>query len=166
MGTDSGSPYTAAVDENTMAVDAVRLHSSQHLGWLGRVRPEVLLGLRHGLGDLDVAREMHDGIAARKHRVEDSGVAHGSLHELGTRVDGGAVSALQGVEDDTRVTSVLQHTRGDGTDVAGAAGDQNPHLRSLRLRLRVSLSGSGSYPSTAPLRQRGDTSLQDARDPV
>ena len=104
----------------------------EHLGRLDRVRSEVLLGIGDRLGDLDVAREMHDRVAARQHGVQDGLIAHGSLDELRAGINGSTMAALQRVEHHARVAGVLQDARRYRTDVPGSAGDENAHRLSLR----------------------------------
>ena len=80
------------------------------------------------LSDEGKGGEVQDAVKSLGDRVLDRpGVAQIALDETGLGGDGGAVAALEAVEDHHLVTRRQQLAGDDRADVAGASGDEQLH---------------------------------------
>ena len=142
MGTRCGSPYTAAVEENTSRwqhrvehrVDEVRRAGDVGLGEAGRV------------GHRDARRLLRREV---QHRVEGAAPWNTAASDSGSRTSpcsrstpSGEVllpAALEVVEHHRLVPLLGEREDDVAADVTGAAGDEDPHGGNLRGRLTESL---------------------------
>src|SRR5699024_9827970 len=124
MGTCSGSPYVAAVDENTrLSTPAARIASS-NASELVTLPCQYSPGL--GLADQGPGGEVHH---AGERRVEDLAGEPGDvpLDERRARRYRVPVPGREVVDDDHLVSPLEQYGRAHAADVARASGDEQLH---------------------------------------
>ena len=130
IGIRSGSPYVAAVEENTRRPTPAAAHRVEQVPRADHVVVPVALGALDRLGDERERGEVHDGVdPGRQGRAERARVQQRDGDVLGARWDGLGVPAREVVEHDDLVAGGEQLRGDDRADVARAPRDEDPHAR-------------------------------------
>lgn len=125
IGTSSGSPYVAAVEEKTSRRTASLAHGAEQRHGAADVVLPVLLGLHDRLADLREGGEVQDAVEGGVQPL--GGVADVALDEGGSGRDTLAEAGGEIVEDDDLVPRLQQVLGHDTADIPRATCHQVLH---------------------------------------